>query len=193
MGSENRKQLDEMILQGQINYRDAVEQMWKSVKMSWEEALEMLKHVEIDPGFNEFFGFCTDRSLPVTVISSGLIGLVKLFLSNYVEMNKELRILANDISVSPEGWRVLFRDDTVYGNDKGLVIREYKSQFSPELQPTVIFVGDGVSDISAALEANIIFAKKGKDLEKYLIRKNITFQPWETFHDVLQYLESISK
>ena len=44
-----------------------------------------------------------------------------------------------------------------------------------ELQekPQIVFIGDGVSDLSAAIEADIVFAKKGKDLETWCIRKGI--------------------
>jgi 2-hydroxy-3-keto-5-methylthiopentenyl-1-phosphate phosphatase len=38
MGPERRKALDHAILEGTKTYRDALQEMWNSVHISWEEA-----------------------------------------------------------------------------------------------------------------------------------------------------------
>lgn len=38
MGPERRKVLDHAILQGTKTYRDALQEMWNSVHISWDEA-----------------------------------------------------------------------------------------------------------------------------------------------------------
>ena len=48
-----------------------------------------------------------------------------------------------------------------HGHDKSIEIRKYSSL--PEGQrPTMFYAGDGVSDLSAAKETELLFAKQGK-------------------------------
>jgi 2-hydroxy-3-keto-5-methylthiopentenyl-1-phosphate phosphatase len=47
-----------------------------------------------------------------------------------------------------------------------------------------VFCGDGVSDISAAKHADVLFARKDRDLEFYCKREDIPFIPFDTFKEV---------
>jgi 2-hydroxy-3-keto-5-methylthiopentenyl-1-phosphate phosphatase len=47
-----------------------------------------------------------------------------------------------------------------FGHDKSLEIRPY-SALPDEQRPTMFYAGDGVSDLSAAKETNLLFAKEG--------------------------------
>lgn len=49
---------------------------------------------------------------------------------------------------------------------------------------TFIFCGDGVSDISAARNADVLFARNGRDLEKYCEKHDIPFIGFDTFQAV---------
>lgn len=48
-----------------------------------------------------------------------------------------------------------------FGHDKSLTIRPY-SELPAEQRPTLFYAGDGVSDLSAAKETDLLFAKKGR-------------------------------
>ena len=47
-----------------------------------------------------------------------------------------------------------------FGHDKSLEIRPYANLPDNE-RPTMFYTGDGVSDLSAAKETDLLFAKKG--------------------------------
>lgn len=51
-----------------------------------------------------------------------------------------------------------------FGHDKSLTIRPYAEYYKehPEERPTMFYAGDGVSDLSAARETDLLFAKKGR-------------------------------
>jgi len=51
-----------------------------------------------------------------------------------------------------------------FGHDKSLTIRPYAEYFKqhPAERPTMFYAGDGVSDLSAARETDLLFAKKGR-------------------------------
>lgn len=48
-----------------------------------------------------------------------------------------------------------------FGHDKSLTIRPY-AELPKEQRPTLFYAGDGVSDLSAAQETDLLFAKKGR-------------------------------
>ena len=43
----------------------------------------------------------------------------------------------------------------------------------------MVYCGDGVSDISAARETDLLFAKKGRDLVKHCLQENVPFYPFD--------------
>lgn len=47
-----------------------------------------------------------------------------------------------------------------------------------------VFCGDGVSDISAARHADVLFVRKDRDLEFYCKREDIPYIPFETFAEI---------
>jgi 2-hydroxy-3-keto-5-methylthiopentenyl-1-phosphate phosphatase len=49
---------------------------------------------------------------------------------------------------------------SVFGHDKSLEIKPYVA-LSNERRPLLLYAGDGVSDLSAASETHILFAKDG--------------------------------
>ena len=60
------------------------------------------------------------------------------------------------------------------GHDKSLAIKPFAS-LPKEARPKLFYCGDGVSDLSAAKETDLLFAKQGRDLVKYCLRENVDF------------------
>jgi 2-hydroxy-3-keto-5-methylthiopentenyl-1-phosphate phosphatase len=48
-----------------------------------------------------------------------------------------------------------------FGHDKSIEIRQY-ANLPEDQRPTMFYAGDGVSDLSAAKETDLLFAKKGR-------------------------------
>lgn len=48
-----------------------------------------------------------------------------------------------------------------FGHDKSLEIKPYAALPDGE-RPTLLYAGDGISDLSAAAETDLLFAKKGR-------------------------------
>ena len=71
------------------------------------------------------------------------------------------------------------------GNSKGLVVDRYRQQGH-----YVIYAGDGRSDFEAAERADLVFAHKV--LAEECQRKQIPFQPFQDFGDVLAALRGFS-
>ena len=57
----------------------------------------------------------------------------------------------------------------------------------------IVFVGDGVSDLAAAREADVLFARAGLRLEEYCRENKIPYIPFNTFADIKKEIIKITK
>jgi 2,3-diketo-5-methylthio-1-phosphopentane phosphatase len=189
-GSERRKVLDQQIHNGERSFRDVSEEMWGSLNVPFEEGFEAMKHaLEIDIDFETFHQFCIKNGIPFNVISAGLKPVLRRVLDHFLgeEASKHIDIVANDATISPCGsrWKPIWLHDTELGHDKAKSINDFKDQARSEGEvPLIVFIGDGVSDLPAAREADVLFARRGLRLEEYCIENNLSYIPYDTFADI---------
>ncbi|KAK3059677.1 hypothetical protein LTS18_010290 [Coniosporium uncinatum] len=55
----------------------------------------------------------------------------------------------------------------------------------------MFYAGDGVSDLSAARETDLLFAKKGKDLVTYCVKEEIPFTVFESWQTIFNKTKDI--
>ncbi|KAI8888677.1 hypothetical protein K501DRAFT_209963 [Backusella circina FSU 941] len=184
LGPEKRRQLEHAILDETITYRDALQKMWDSVHLTWEEAwTEYLDNCQVDPGFPDFNDYCRENKFPVTIISSGIHPVLEKIMTKFLgEKAKDIDIVANNGDVKDRTWKIIWRDDSIYGNDKSKTLIKARENASPDT--IFIFCGDGVSDISAANECDLLFARNGKDLVTFCTRQNIPFIGFDSFDEI---------
>lgn len=187
MGQKRRKQLDSEILNSQTTFRDAVKEMWNSVQLSSNDALELLKDVEFDPHFKEFHDWVTANQYEFHVLSSGVDVLLVHFFNKL--LGTVPKLTANKIKMHSDGWEIVYFDDSDHGHDKGKHLRKLRNDRDGD-DPKIVFIGDGVSDISCAKEADILFAKRGKDLEKWCISHKVPYIAWDDFSQILSILQA---
>lgn len=107
--------------------------------------------------------------------------------------------MANDAEIAQDGskWKPVWRHDTELGHDKAQSINEYRAVANEESAedeiPLIVFIGDGVSDLPAAREADVLFARKGLRLEEYCIENKIPYIGFNTFADIQVEIEQLIK
>ncbi len=96
-----------------------------------------------------------------------------------------------------------------FGHDKSLEIRPYAG-LPAEERPTLFYAGDGVSDLSAAKETDLLFAKAGRgrlislskdyqvmltgtDLVTYCEKENVSFTTFNDFSDIHATVRNIAE
>ncbi|KAL1948673.1 hypothetical protein VTO73DRAFT_10479 [Trametes versicolor] len=122
--------------------------------------------------------------------------LIRAVLSNLIgeEDAKEIEIVSNEVDVQPDGkWEIKYRHPTSgFGHDKSQAILPYRDLPDP---PTVFFFGDGVSDMSAARHANVLYVKQKEggdnDLAAYCRRESIPHILFEDFGHALRSVSAI--
>lgn len=200
-GTKRRQMLDEQIKTGERSFRDVSEEMWGSLRVPFEDGFEVMeKELEIDPGFQEFHEFCIANGIDFNVISAGLKPILRRVLETFLgEQTSSIQIVANDADIKSDGseWKPIWRHDTELGHDKALSVQEGRAEAAKYCIdgqiPLIVFIGDGVSDLPAAREADVLFARKGLRLEEYCKENNISYIPFETFTDIKQNMELIMK
>ncbi|KAJ7079298.1 HAD-like domain-containing protein [Mycena belliarum] len=196
-GKAKRRAGNLEILSGRQTFRDGFREMLESIVAnghSFDECKEELKkNIKLDSGFKDFNTWCSANDIPVVIVSSGMAPSIRAVLSNLVgeEVANSIDIIANEVEIEPSGkWHIKFRHPSSgYGHDKSRAILPYKDLVSP---PLLFFFGDGVSDMSAARHADVLFVKQKddgeNDLAAYCTREGI---PHIIFTDFVQALSVV--
>ena len=201
-GSKRREVLDEQIKTGERTFRDVSEEMWGSLNVPFEDGFEVMeKSLEIDSDFRTFHKYCIDNDIPFNVISAGLKPVLRRVLDTFLgeEESSHIDIVANDAEIAADGseWKPVWRHDTELGHDKALSIQEARAEAEMACEdgsiPLIVFIGDGVSDLPAARQADVLFARRGLRLEEYCVENDIAYIPFDTFADIQRELERIER
>jgi len=84
----------------------------------------------------------------------------------------------------------VFHDESGFGHDKSRAIRPY-AELPESERPTLFYAGDGVSDLSAARETDLLFAKAGRDLVGWCVKEDVPFTVFEDWKTIVEVVESI--
>ncbi|KAI2771546.1 HAD-like domain-containing protein [Daldinia loculata] len=190
-GAELRKKGNHDVLFGKRTFRDSFQEMMDSIKTPYDQCIAtLLKNVQLDPHFAEFFAWTRANNVPVVVLSGGMQPIIRALLAHLVgeDAVQHMQIVSNDVEARPgksineeNGWNIKFHDDSDFGHDKSLEIRPYAAL--PE-RPIMFYAGDGVSDLSAAKETDLLFAKAGRDLVTYCENEKVPFVTFNDFSDI---------
>ncbi|KAF2168274.1 hypothetical protein M409DRAFT_36458, partial [Zasmidium cellare ATCC 36951] len=201
-GPEKRALLESQIKSGERSFREVSEDMWASLDVPFEDGFRALEDgLEIDKDFLQFHAFCRNNNIPFNVISAGLKPVLRRVLDHFLgeEASSGIEIVANDAEIDKEGhaWKPVWRHNTPLGHDKALSIDEYKRRAEIESEdgtiPMVVFIGDGISDLAAAGQSDVLFARRGLALENYCIEKKIEHIPYDSFADIQREIMRIAK
>lgn len=197
-GRPRRLEINDEILNETKSFKDGFSEMLASIPTPFPECIDyLLKHVQLDPGFKDFYHWCEARGIPVVVVSSGMKPIIHALLELLVgvEAAAKIEIISNWVDVADDGsWKIVYKDpDTGFGHDKSRSIREYLANngYTAASMPPLFYCGDGVSDLSAAKETNLLFAKHGRDLITYCRREDIPYTEFNDFAEISAKVKSI--
>jgi 2,3-diketo-5-methylthio-1-phosphopentane phosphatase len=177
-GAHAWKRLERSLADGSITLREALTQQAAFIKLSIEDAEAVIaRGARVDPTFAAFVAACARHDAALTVLSAGIGTLIGRAFER--EGLWHVRTLANDAEVSLEGWRMTFRDASPHGHDKARAVRAAAAR---GLQ--TVFIGDGISDYDAALAADVRFAKRGRNLERFLSERGVDHAVFSDFAEV---------
>ncbi|KAI5306124.1 hypothetical protein KEM56_002133 [Ascosphaera pollenicola] len=198
-GPERRAQGNRDVLDGKRIFRDSFREMLESINTPFDECIRILTDaMKLDPYFIEFYHWTKSVGIPIVVLSSGMVPIIRALLTHGLGFEPDsdhLHIVANevipreckteaDISTAG-GWTIKYHDESGFGHDKSREIKPYAA-LPANVRPILLYAGDGVSDLSAARETDLLFAKKGQHLVTYCHREKIPHTLFEDWSSILQ-------
>ncbi|KAI1815495.1 HAD-like domain-containing protein [Poronia punctata] len=190
-GVERRREGNKDVLDHGRAFRDSFQEMLDSVTTPFDKCIELLlQNIQLDPAFKEFASWCRANNVPIVVLSGGMEPVIRSLLAHLVgeEEAAVMQIVSNNVKARPgksineeNGWDIEYHDDSPFGHDKSLEIKPYAAL--PD-RPIMFYAGDGVSDLSAAKETDLLFAKTGRDLVTYCEREKVPFTVFHDFSDI---------
>ncbi|KAI0966869.1 HAD-like domain-containing protein [Xylaria arbuscula] len=197
-GVELRRQGNKEVLYNGRPFRDAFQEMLDSVTRPFDQCVELLlQNVKLDPAFKEFAAWCQANNVPIVVLSGGMQPIIRALLAHLLgdEEASVMQIVSNDVKPRPgksindeNGWDIQYHDESSFGHDKSLEIRPYAALSD---RPVMFYAGDGVSDLSAAKETDLLFAKTGRDLVTYCEKENVPFTVFHDFSDIHKVVTAV--
>jgi len=149
-----------------------------------EEFYEFINGFDLDPGFAELAKLCRTHNLPLYIVSDGLDLYIRHLLNR--QGLDGLPVFSNRAIIEAGRLNITwpYADDSCgqCGNCKGYHVRRLKTPGW-----TAVYIGDGLSDVCAVPEADIIFAKG--DLAEYCRKENVDFYAFDDFSTVTEAIQ----
>ncbi|MBN2282711.1 MAG: MtnX-like HAD-IB family phosphatase [Deltaproteobacteria bacterium] len=143
---------------GEIGSRHAYEMIAALFSVSREEITRyVMARVQVDPYFKDFHRFCKEKGFSFIIVSDGLDFYIRAVLET---IGLETIPVYSNCAVFHENGNISVRfphfneECRRCGNCKLSILRKYREEFD-----TVVYVGDGHSDVCPSREADFVFAK----------------------------------
>ena len=187
-GPDELRKMDQEYLDGLYSVEESNIRQFHLVPANRKEIEDfVLAEVVVREGFVEFVDYCRRVGMKLVVVSSGLDLYIDPTLKRLGLDHLEVHSAAAE--VSPAGIRVGYTDPSGRAVTQG-----FKESFLREFKRsgyTVIYIGDGLSDIVPASEADFVLAR-GR-LEEHFMANSIPYHGYRTFEDVRRRVEEIRR
>ena len=185
-GSVEWEYYEKLFNENKLSLEDTITAQYSLIRAPKETILNALNgNVKIRDNFKKFIDYCSNFDIPVVVVSGGIDFIIRhvldeLGIPKTVEIVSMIVEYQNDGSIKVSRPR-RFTDGAV--DFKQDLARYYKSK-----EYSVYYVGDGSSDYGAVVDADVTFSVKGSSLSRYCDQKNLHFNDFEDFSEIIDYM-----
>jgi 2-hydroxy-3-keto-5-methylthiopentenyl-1-phosphate phosphatase len=173
---------------GKIGSRECLQGQLKGVRISKKNLSAYLSKIKVDPSFKRLLSFLKRHGVRPMIVSDSFSFLIKSILKRNRIMG--LRVYANRVRFNKDRLlpefphRVAWCADCAHCKKRHLTNRGSGDK-------TKIYIGDGLSDICPAQQADLVFAKGS--LLKHLKDKKKPCVEFSHLGDVYEYLKEVSR
>ena len=169
---------DRRLMAGEIDLDTCLQLQVAPITQSEDEVVAFLvETIRVRPGAHELVAFCAERGIEPVIVSSGFENLMRPILA---ANGLDLPISAHAVDCGPGGMRVRFRG-RAHCDLCGTACKRAEVRALAAGRP-IAYVGDGISDLCAAEDADLRFARH--TLARHLAAEGHPFTPFEDMHDV---------
>lgn len=187
-GSEWRQLLKEY-MEGKMPVGAFNKRVFAMVKADRQTLLDLVLKsgkVRIRTGFAELLNYCSRKGLEFVIVSNGLRFYIEAILEDLGI--KGIEISAAQSQFSPEGMKVQYIGPD--GDEMEAGFKEAHTKLLKRRGYSVIYAGNGISDIYPARQASHVFATG--DLLRRCRETKLECIPFDDFNDVIRGLETLS-
>jgi 2-hydroxy-3-keto-5-methylthiopentenyl-1-phosphate phosphatase len=148
---------------GRMGSRDCLQAQMALVRATRAQLNALLDEIEVDEGFLVLLETCAAHGVSANIVSDGFDYCIQRILSQVAPeagpLLRAVRVYSSHLAMVSHAWRVefpFFHQACAHGcaTCKPAVMRLLNSS-----NATVVFVGDGLSDVYAVERADLVFAK----------------------------------
>jgi 2-hydroxy-3-keto-5-methylthiopentenyl-1-phosphate phosphatase len=184
--SGNWRQLLTEYREGRISVGHFNTRAFAMVKEDRQTLVNFVKQTaKIRPGFHELVAYCRREGVQFTIISNGLDFYINTILTDIGVRNIE--VFAAQAQFAPKGLEVKY-----IGPDGAHLDSDFKEAYTRLFLTNgyrVVYVGNGLSDISAAKHAHWIFARD--ELLNLCKQTRLDCLPFDDLNDVVRDLKRL--
>jgi 2-hydroxy-3-keto-5-methylthiopentenyl-1-phosphate phosphatase len=169
---------------GEITTKECLVGQMKWIRISKQELNKYLKTVQIDPYFSKLIELLRRRGIESFIVSDNFEPIIQMILDNHGI--KDVPIYANHLRFYKDH---IFPSFPYQNSNCSFCAHCKKVHFMNDIHSMndpIIYIGDGRSDICAAKEADIVFAKN--ILLEYFRKHNLPCIEFGTLETVYQHL-----
>jgi 2-hydroxy-3-keto-5-methylthiopentenyl-1-phosphate phosphatase len=178
-------------LDGTITARACLTRECEAVENASVDAVAgFVDQFSLDPTFRAFADFCSQRGVPLVVLSDGLDFYVERLLRKNGFAG--IPFFSNHLEFVPSGAVTKLVPSFPYTDSECLLCGNCKRNHvltQSADDDIIVYIGDGISDRCPVRYADIVFAK-GR-LIRYCQEQNVTYHEFRNFNDVIVRLESV--
>ena len=178
------QELEKKWKDGEIGSKECLEGQIKGIRITKRELDNYLSRVKIDPYFKVLLKYLRSKKIKTLIVSDNFDYILKRILrNNRIALQS---IYANSVRFNNNRLRPSFPHtnpkcgDCAHCKQTTVQAKSGKGSLS-------IFIGDGQSDVCAARDANVVFAKDS--LKKHFQQEHLPHVPISGLKDVYNYLK----
>jgi len=185
LGAEYCRDVTGRLAAGTSTVREVISEEFARLRLTPVEMEAFLqREIRVDPELPALLREAEARFIPFEILSSGMDTLIlPLLRAAGIDVPVRCNQLLHDAGAEP-CYRIVYRDDSGNGHDKARMLRRAKAQGW-----SVIYLGDGITDLACAREADVLFARR--QLASYCQHHQIPFHALHDCGDVRRFLLSL--
>ena len=178
--------MEEEYLSGKYSVEESNIRQFALVGASQREIEDfVLGEIVIRYAFDEFVDYCSGEGIRLVIVSSGLDMYIKPPMEQFGFSHLEVH--SGKAAFTDDGIVVEYEDP--YGSPITSGFKDSFVSYFKKQGTTIVYVGDGLSDIAPATEADFVIARS--TLADHLENSRIPHFKFDTFSDVGIHVEEI--
>ncbi len=186
---EGWEQIHSDLMTGVIDIDEGIKRMFNLIPSEKKgEIVQWCKNnVKIREGFDKFLKFLKERNVPFIILSGGVDFYIYPIMEPYMDLITKIYSNKGIFSGKYIDVDFIYRCDSLCKRHCGIckpyILKEYRDR------NTIIYIGDGITDLDGAVYSDIIFATGY--LASYLEKLQIKYNEYYNFYEIKKELQKL--